>query len=156
MRAQKLREEAAMKERDEHCNTIRPMFPTKHECRVMEMTSALALTASDDDMDLLDDDESPLIKDGSPPLTDVDINMVFTLPGEFRGAKEEVAQMCLSPKEAVFEKPEESSQHMKPLYVWGHINGRPISRILIDDGAVVNLMPYSVFKIEVQCNCSSP
>jgi hypothetical protein len=108
MRAQKLREEAAVKERDEHCNTIRPMFPT----------SALALTASDDDMDLLDDDESPLIKDGSPPLTGVDINMVFTLPGEFMGAKEEVAQMCLSPKEAVFEKPEESSQHMKPLYVW--------------------------------------
>jgi hypothetical protein len=26
--------------------------------------------ASDDNMDTLDDDESPLIKDGSPPLTD--------------------------------------------------------------------------------------
>jgi hypothetical protein len=38
----------------------------------------------------------------------MDINMVFTLPVEFRGAKEEVAQMCLSPKEVMFEKPEES------------------------------------------------
>jgi hypothetical protein len=64
-------------------------------------------------MDLLDDDESPLIKDGSPPPIGMDINLVFTLPTEFRGAEEEVTQMCLSPKEAMFEKPEESSQHMK-------------------------------------------
>jgi hypothetical protein len=54
--------------------------------------------------------------------------------------------MCLSPKEAMFEKHEESSQHLKPLYVWGHIDGKPISRMLIDDDAAVNLMPYSVFK----------
>jgi hypothetical protein len=54
--------------------------------------------------------------------------------------------MCLSPKEAVFEKPEESSQHLKALYVRGHIDGKPISRMLIDDGATINLMPYTVFK----------
>jgi hypothetical protein len=54
--------------------------------------------------------------------------------------------MCLSPREALFEKPEELSQHLKPLYVRGHIDGRPISRMLMDGGAVVNLMPYSVFK----------
>jgi hypothetical protein len=39
----------------------------------------------------------------------MDINMVFTLSAEFKGAKEEVTQMCLSPKEVVFEKLEESS-----------------------------------------------
>jgi hypothetical protein len=54
--------------------------------------------------------------------------------------------MCLSPKEAVFEKPEESSQHLKPLYVQGHIDGKPISRMLVDGDTVVNLMPYSIFK----------
>jgi hypothetical protein len=54
--------------------------------------------------------------------------------------------MCLSPREALFEKPEELRQHLKPLYVRGHIDGRPISRMLMDGGAVVNLMPYSVFK----------
>jgi hypothetical protein len=42
-----------------------------------------ALTASDDDMDLLDDDKSQLIKDGSLPLTSMDVNMVFTLLAEF-------------------------------------------------------------------------
>jgi hypothetical protein len=71
--------------------------------------------------------------------------MVFTLSVEFRGA-EEIAQMCLGPKEVVFEKPEESSQHMKPLYVRGHIDGRPIFSMLVDGGTAVNLMSYSVFK----------
>jgi hypothetical protein len=82
---------------------------TKQEWRVKEKTSTPALMTSDDDMCLLDDDESPLIKDGSPPPTCMDINMVFTLPTEFRGAEEDVAQMCLGSKEAMFEKPEESS-----------------------------------------------
>jgi hypothetical protein len=54
--------------------------------------------------------------------------------------------MCLGPKEAVFEKPEESRQHMKPLYIQGHIDRWPISRMLVDGGATVNLMPYSIFK----------
>jgi hypothetical protein len=76
----------------------------------------------------------------------MDVNMVFTLPAEFRGVKEEVAQMCLNPKEAMFKKPEELSQHLKLLYVQGHIDGKPISRMLIDGGTAINLMPYSVFK----------
>jgi hypothetical protein len=146
MRAQKLREEAVEKERDEHFNTIWPMFPTTQEWRVRESVSTPALMASDDDMDLLDDHESPLIKDRSPLSTGMDINMMFTLSAEFRGAEEEVTQMCLDPKEVVFEKPEESSQYMKPLYVRGHIDGRLISKMLIDDSAVINLMSYSVFK----------
>jgi hypothetical protein len=106
------------KERDEHFNTIRPIILTKQELRVKEKTSAPALTASDDNMELLDDNESPLIKDGSPPPTGMDINMVFTLSTEFRGTEEEVAQMCLGPKEAMFEKHEESSQHLKPCSIF--------------------------------------
>jgi hypothetical protein len=76
---------------------------------VKEKANTPAPMTSNDDMDLLDDNESLLIKDGSLPPTDMDINMVFTLPTEFRGAEEEVTQLCLSPKEAVFEKPKESS-----------------------------------------------
>jgi hypothetical protein len=85
------------------------MILTKQEWRVKEKTSVPALIASDDDKDLLDDDESPLIKDGSPPPTTMDVNMVFTLSAEFRGVEEEIAQLCLGTKEAVFEKPKESS-----------------------------------------------
>jgi hypothetical protein len=77
----------------------------------------------------------------------MDINIVFTLRVEFRGGvEEETIQLCLCPKEAMFKKPEESSQHLNPLYVRGHIDGRPISRIIDDGGVVVNLMSYSMFK----------
>jgi hypothetical protein len=54
--------------------------------------------------------------------------------------------MCLSPKEAVFEKPKELSQHLKPLFIQGHINRKLISKMLIDGGAAINLMSYSIFK----------
>jgi hypothetical protein len=47
----------------------------------------------------------------------MDINMVFTLMTEFRGGEEEAAHMYLNPKEVLFEKPEELSQHLKPLYI---------------------------------------
>jgi hypothetical protein len=141
-----MREEVAENERDEHFNNIRPVILMKQEWRVKEKANTSTHMASDDDMDLLDDNEAPLIKDGSPPLTNMDINMVFMLQAEFRGVEEEVAQMCLDPKEVMFEKLEESSQHLKPLYVRGHIDGKPISRMLIDGGAAVNLMPYSIFK----------
>jgi hypothetical protein len=85
---------------------------------VKEKADIPAPTISDDDMDLLDDDESSLIKDEYSPPTDMDINMVFTILAEFRGVEEEVALMCLGPKEVaqmclspkvVFEKSEESS-----------------------------------------------
>jgi hypothetical protein len=115
MRVQKMRQEAAKKERDKYFNVIRPVIPTKQEWRVKEKVNTHAPTTSNDDMNLLDDDEALLIKDGSLPPTDMDINMVFTVPAEFRGIEEEVAQMCLGPKEAVFEKPEESSQHLKAI-----------------------------------------
>jgi hypothetical protein len=109
MRAYKMKEEAVKKERDKHFNTVRPVILARQEWRVKEKTDILAPTTSDDDMDLLNNDASLLIKDGSPLPTDMDINMVLTLSVEFRGAEEEVAQMCLDPKEAMFEKPEESS-----------------------------------------------
>jgi hypothetical protein len=92
------------------------MIPAKQEWRVKEKTSMPALTASDDGMDLLDDDESPLIMDVSPPPASMDVNMVFTPLVEFMGV-EEITQLCLGPKEVMFEKPEELSQHLKPLYV---------------------------------------
>jgi hypothetical protein len=79
MRAQKMREEATEKERDMHFNDIWSMIPTKQEWRVKEKASTTTPTTSDDDIDLLDDDKAPLIKDRAPPPTSMDVNMVFTL-----------------------------------------------------------------------------
>ena len=57
-----------------------------------------------------------------------------------------MAQLDFGPKNAIFEKPKEPVTHLKPLYLRGHINGSPLTRMLVDGGAVVNLMPYSVFR----------
>jgi hypothetical protein len=35
---------------------------------------------------------------------------------------------------------------LKPLYIRGHIDGKPVSRMLVDGGTVVNLMSYIIFK----------
>jgi hypothetical protein len=92
------------------------LLRTEYPCLRVERHTP-ALTTSNDDMDLLDDDESPLIKDRSPATIGMDIKMVFMLSAEFRGVDEEIAQLCLGPNEVMFEKPEESSQHLKLLYI---------------------------------------
>jgi hypothetical protein len=60
MRAQKMREEAPEKKRDKHFNDIRLVIPMRQEWRVKEKVDTSAPMTSDDDMDLLDDDEAPL------------------------------------------------------------------------------------------------
>jgi hypothetical protein len=73
--------------------------------------------------------------------------MVFVLPNEFRSKDEEeisMAQLALGPQPLVFEKPKKKAyRHLKPLYIKGYINGKPMNKMLVDGGAVVNLMPYS-------------
>ena len=46
------------------------------------------------------------------------------------------------PKRVIFEKPsEEMTKHIKPLYIKAHVNGRPVSRVLVDNGSALNVMP---------------
>ena len=95
-----------------------------------------------------EDDEEMVDFENTPVREGVDMNMVYYLPAEFCALDEEgeVAQLDFGPKNAIFEKPKELVNQLKPLYINGHINGSPVARMLIDGGAVVNLMPYSVFK----------
>jgi hypothetical protein len=77
---------------------------------------------------------------------DMKINMVFELPSEFRVPEEEVAEFALGAKTTTFEKPEKLGQHMKPLFVKGYLEGRPVQRIMVDGGASVNVMPVVTFE----------
>ena len=46
------------------------------------------------------------------------------------------------PKRIIIEKPfVEATRHIRPLYIRAHLNGKPFSRILIDNGSAVNIMP---------------
>ena len=83
MRMQELREALAEKMRDELFNEIKPMMPVRKEWRIKSVEIPVQ-TPNDDEDDLLDYEGSPMIRDDTPPHEDMDINMVFTLPSEFR------------------------------------------------------------------------
>nr|AAT85304.1 reverse transcriptase (RNA-dependent DNA polymerase) domain containing protein [Oryza sativa Japonica Group]ABF96312.1 retrotransposon protein, putative, unclassified [Oryza sativa Japonica Group] len=52
-----------------------------------------------------------------------------------------------SVNKAIFEKPEGTeNRHLKPLYINGYVNGKPMSKMMVDGGAAVNLMPYATFR----------
>ncbi len=80
--------------------------------------------------------------------------MVFMLPAEFEAKEADVddveeasARLVLSPKQTIFEKPEGTeNRHLKPLYVNGFVNGKPMSKMMVDGGATVNLMPCATFR----------
>jgi hypothetical protein len=80
--------------------------------------------------------------------------MVFILPMEFKAPSndEEVeepttAQLTLDPVQATFEKLEEKErQHLRPMYIKGHVDGRPMTKMMVDGGAAVNVMPYTTYR----------
>lgn len=81
------------------------------------------------------------------------INMVFVLLAKYsiHAADEEIeeslAKLTLSPEQAIFEKPEDDEhRHLMPLYIKGFVNEKPMSKMLVDGGAAVNLMPYTTFR----------
>jgi hypothetical protein len=76
----------------------------------------------------------------------VEINVVRLSSDYSVVLEEDLAHLEFGPRDAVLQKPKELDNHLKALYMRGNINGRPISRMLVDGGAIVNLMPYSLFK----------
>jgi hypothetical protein len=98
-----------------------------------------------------EDDEELVDYSSSPERMNLDINVIHMSMDGYVLSEEDVAHLDSGPKEAIFQKPKATKNHLKALYMKGHINGKPISRMLVDGGAMVNLMPYSLFKkLEVQ------
>jgi hypothetical protein len=48
-------------------------------------------------------------------------------------------------KQATFDKPAKN-QHMRPLYLRGYVNGKPLTKMFVDGGAAVNVKPYTTFR----------
>jgi hypothetical protein len=90
--------------------------------------------------------------------TRMDISMVFMISAEFCAPMENVVELALGAERVVFEKPENPGAHMKPLFIWGHLNGMPIGHMLVDGGASVNILPLPLFKklghIEGELQCT--
>jgi hypothetical protein len=88
--------------------------------------------------------------------------MVCFLPNEFLVPANQVAQEKTSPdideaeqfglmaqlvfaKQATFDKPAKNI-HMRPLYLRGYVNGKPLTKMFVDGGAAVNVMSYTTFR----------
>ena len=88
--------------------------------------------------------------------------MVFILPVEFRAPSkyeqeesdeegsdgeelgEVVAQLTLQSQQTIFDKPSQH-RHLKALYMKGFVDGKPMTKMLVDGDTAVNLMPYTTF-----------
>jgi hypothetical protein len=55
-----------------------------------------------------------------------------------------MAQLMLT-KHATFDKPIKN-RHMKPLYLRGYVNGKPLTKMFVDGGAAINVMSYTTFR----------
>ena len=38
------------------------------------------------------------------------------------------------------------SRHIRPLYVRAHFNGKPVSKVLVDNGSTINVMPLRMLR----------
>jgi hypothetical protein len=129
-----LEKEKVEKARDDWCNQARPMAAPKKTWREKRLAREEH------------NDSKVTSQDDSAIRGDMKINMVFELPSLFWEPEEEVAEFTLGARAASFEKPEKLVQHMKPLFVKGYVEGRPVQQIMVDGGARVNVMLVATFE----------
>jgi hypothetical protein len=79
-----------------------------------------------------EDGEELVDYSSSPERMNLDINMVKMSMDRYLLSEEDVAHLDFGPKEAIFQKPKAIENHLKALYMKGHINRKPISRMLVD------------------------
>jgi hypothetical protein len=79
--------------------------------------------------------------------TCMDINVItFSADCTIIGDDEPVVAP-FGPKETAFTKPKESVNHLKPLFVRGHIDGIPIAKMLVDGGGCKSNALFIIQKI---------
>ena len=48
----------------------------------------------------------------------------------------------------ILEKPiVEITKHIRPFYVRAHFNGKPMSKVLVDNGSTINVMPLRKLRV---------
>ena len=125
---------------------VRPVDP-EFEQKAEEVAPTLVTSASEvSAAPLAAEDEELVDYEASPECTNMEINVVRFSDDYWAIPEEETAHLYFRPREAIFQKPKDSDNHLKALYVMGHINGKPVSRMLVDSGAIVNLMSYLLYK----------
>nr|CAD1834648.1 unnamed protein product [Ananas comosus var. bracteatus] len=103
------------------------------------------------------------VQEKSADESPANMNMVYTLPQSFKAEYTEyeemvneevgltVAQLQLEDTKpadsVVFQKPSAmQTRFVRPLFIRALIEGRPVGRVMVDSGAMVNVMPTSFFR----------
>jgi hypothetical protein len=100
---------------------------------------SLILMACDDkglSVPTLEDDKELVDYSSSPERMNLEINVVHLFVDGSVSTEEDLTHLNFGPKDAIFQKPKDTDNHLKALYMKGHINGKPISRMLVDGGAI--------------------
>jgi hypothetical protein len=125
--------------------TAGPGGPTASSCRV-DANSGANETSSPAGMEE-DADDGLLDYEPSSACDCMEINVIYLSSTNYSLLEEEeVSQLALGPQDTIFKKPAESGDHLKLLYIPGHLDGTPVTHMLVDGGVMVNVMPYSTFK----------
>jgi hypothetical protein len=154
LRFQEKREKELEKQRDEAFNQYMPMVPQGKEWRVKTSSEPAPVRPVDVDGQTDDpetppgfsskvpvvcddkiasyptseDDEELVDYSSSPERMNLDINVIHMPMDGYVLSEEDVAHLDFGPKEAIFQKPKATENHLKALYMKGHVNGKPISR----------------------------
>jgi hypothetical protein len=144
-------------ERDEWFNQVCPMIPTRKTWREKCLARKENGTDSDSCQGATEETKGPGAEGSEENAVQSsgkvsEVNMVFTLPAELWAPECAVAKMNLGAERAVFERPAAVGEHMKLLYIKGHLDGKPVGRMMVDGGASVNIMPLVLFEKSVHGN----
>ncbi|CAL2247897.1 unnamed protein product [Prunus armeniaca] len=142
-------EEMAKFENELKVGKVKVKFGDFDEVNAMAVTLPLFFEARPDqpnfmDGDVFDEVESMVQMEGAK-----EIEMARETP------KEGNAQPCIMvpekeekvPEKVCYDMPtKKMSSHLKPLYVGAHFDGVPVSKVLVDMGATVNILPASTMR----------
>jgi hypothetical protein len=122
----------AVKARPSTDDTDRPTLESRPSALHQDTSNDVPTPMEEDDLlgeDLVD-------YEASPEHPGMDVNVItFSADCTIVGDDEPVvAQFDFGPREATFTKPKESVNHLKPLFMRGHIDGIPIAKMLVDGG----------------------
>jgi hypothetical protein len=139
--------------------------PVKERLTTIKESEAEDIKEDENEEDFMDDDD--LLDEESD--FDVLVNVVSVLPLEYdvptevTKAEEEFEALeladhrpvcyyvmengCVEAQNAVFEKPDVGMKnHLKALFIRAKVNNVGVNKILVDGGAVVNIMPHFMLK----------
>ena len=119
---------------DRHKPPVKPVEPCAESIAESAVPVLVSRVAGVEPAPPAKEDEELVDYEASPERNNLEINVVHMSSDYLIIPEEEVAHLLFGPHDAVFQKPMESDNHLKALYMRGHVNGKPISRMLMDGG----------------------